>query len=104
MTEFADQSVRDALEESIRINSQLMPEDAGLVAVARAVADQIDAAVKNSSGAELTKALYLSPHVTNFLREMLATPAARLQAKVNKEVKGGKLAQLRVVGAADRKN
>jgi len=95
--EFEALGVRAALEESIRINRQLLPEDAGVVAAARAVADRIDAAIATESGSELTKALYLVPHVTNLLREMLATPAARLTAKVNKEVKGGKLTQLRSV-------
>jgi len=93
--EFVEGSVRAAVDESIRINRQLLPEDAGLVAAARAVADRIDDAIATESGSELTKALYLIPHVTNLLREMLATPAARLNAKVNKEVPGGKLGQLR---------
>lgn len=97
MTEFVPGSIRAAVDESIRINRQLLPEDAGLVAAARAVADRIDEAVVNESGPELTKALYLIPHVTNLLREMLATPAARLNAKVNKEVPGGKLGQLRSI-------
>ena len=95
--DFAPGSIRAAVDESIRINRQLLPEDAGLVAAARAVADRIDDAVATESGSELTKALYLIPHVTNLLREMLATPAARLNAKVNKEVPGGKLGQLRAV-------
>ncbi len=95
--EFEPGSLRESLEESIRINRQLLPEDAALVAAARAVADRIDEAVATESGQELTKALYLIPHVTNLLREMLATPAARLNAKVNKEVPGGKLGQLRAI-------
>lgn len=95
--DFFDGSIRAAVDKSIEINRQLMPEDAGLVAAARAVADRIDNAIATESGAELTKALYLVPHITNLLREMLATPAARLNAKVNKEVPGGKLGQLRAV-------
>jgi len=97
MFDFEDVSIRDAVDKSIEINRQLLPEDAGLVAAARAVADRIDNAIATESGAELTKALYLIPHVTNLLREMLATPAARLNAKVNKEVAGGKLGQLRAI-------
>ena len=97
MAEFENTSIRAAVDESISINRQLAPEDAGLVAAARAVADRIDSAIANEQGAELTKALYLIPHVTNLLREMLATPAARLGAKVNKEVPGGKLGQLRSI-------
>ena len=95
--DFGDESIRAAVDRSIEINRQLLPEDAGLVAAARAVADRIDDAIATESGSELTKALYLIPHVTNLLREMLATPAARLNAKVNKEVPGGKLGQLRSI-------
>lgn len=97
MIDFEDGTIRQAVDKSIEINRQLLPEDAGLVAAARAVADRIDDAIATESGAELTKALYLIPHVTNLLREMLATPAARLNAKVNKEVAGGKLGQLRAI-------
>jgi hypothetical protein len=99
VADFEELSVRDALEASIETNRHLLPEDAGLVAAARAVADRIDSAVATESGPELTKALYLVPHVTNLLREMLATPAARLNAKVSKEVPGGKLSQLRATKA-----
>jgi hypothetical protein len=97
MPDFEDLTLREAVEASIEINRHLLPEDAGLVSAARKVADRIDAAIATESGAELTKALYLMPHVTNLLREMLATPAARVNAKVGKEVKGGKLTQLRAV-------
>jgi hypothetical protein len=100
MAEFPAGSVSEALEASILINRHLLPEDAGLVAAARAVAQRIDDAVATESGAELTKALYLVPHVTNLLREMLATPASRMAAKVAKEVKGGKLGQLRTDAAS----
>ncbi|TFD80704.1 hypothetical protein E3T54_02895 [Cryobacterium sp. Sr8] len=95
MADFEDGSIREAVDKSIEINRHLLPEDAGLVSAARAVADRIDNAIATESGAELTKALYLVPHVTNLLREMLATPASRLSAKVAKEVAGGKLGQLR---------
>ena len=95
--EFTERTIREAVDRSIELNGQLVAVDAGLVAAARAVADRIDEAVATESGQELTKALYLIPHVTNLLREMLATPAARLNAKVNKEVPGGKLGQLRSI-------
>lgn len=97
MIEFPDKSVRDAVDESIRGNRELREIDAGLVAAARAVADRIDNAIATESGSELTKALYLIPHVTNLLREMLATPASRNSANLTKEVVGGKLAQLRSI-------
>ena len=97
MSEFESQSLREALDASIEVNRHLLPEDAGLVAAARAVADRIDVAVSEADGQELTKALYLIPHVTNLLREMLATPAARLKAELPDEPVSGKLAQLRAI-------
>lgn len=80
------------------MNGSLEPVDAALVAAARAVATRIDEAVAEGDGQELTKALYLVPHITNLLKEMLATPAARVAAGATaKESTGGKLAQLRSV-------
>lgn len=95
--EFPAGSLRAAVDESILLNRSLEPIDSGLVASARAVADRIDEAVATSDGQELTKALYLIPHVTNLLREMLATPASRLAAGVVADKPKGKLAQLRAV-------
>ena len=82
MAEFVDEGVRAALDRAIELNKHLLPVDAGVVASARAVADRIDGAVAESEGEELTKALYLIPHVNNLLREMLATPASRVQANL----------------------
>jgi hypothetical protein len=101
VTDFEDQTIRAALDESIEANKQLLAEvDAALVASARAVADRIDDAVATADGQELTKALYLIPHVTNLLREMLATPSARLAAHVSTEVEGGKKAKLTALRSA----
>lgn len=73
--------------------------DAMLVASGRLLADHIDRVVAESeSDLEITKALYLIPHVVNILREMLATPASRAaMKKTGEEAVGGKLAQLRAV-------
>ena len=94
MPEFPAESLRAAVDESIRLNPHLLDVDAGLVAAARAVADRVDVAVASESGPELTKALYLVPHVTNLLREMLATPAARVSAKTKREDQSAKSAKL----------
>lgn len=51
--------------------------DGTVVAAGRAVAAQIDYAVTYGTGLEVTKALYLLPHLMNVLRELGATPAAR---------------------------
>lgn len=56
--------------------------DAALVAAGRKIAERIDEATASGEGMEVTKALYLVPHMMNALREMLATPAARLNAEV----------------------
>lgn len=96
-------SLREAVDASIEASNMLEAVDAGLVAAARAVADRIDTAVATEQGAELTKALYLIPHVNNLLKEMLATPAARDAANVKPEVvsdKKAKLAALRAGRAA----
>lgn len=94
MVEFTPGKLRDAVDESIRQSRSLEPVDAALVASARTVADRIDDAVTTADGQELTKALYLIPHITNLLREMLATPASRVNANVGKEGESGKAARL----------
>lgn len=55
--------------------------DAALIAAGRAVARQIDYALRHGTGQEVTKALYLVPHLMNVLRELGATPAARASVK-----------------------
>ena len=91
--------LRDAFNASVDA-SGLTPADAALAEAGRTIAGQIDDAVLNGSGQEVTKALYLTPHLVNILKEMLATPAARKSAGLSdKEAGGGKLAQLRSVQA-----
>jgi hypothetical protein len=69
--------------------------DAGLIASGQVLANQIDYAIENLSGQEVTKALYLTPHLVNILREMKATPAARdVAAKASEAKSGGKLASV----------
>jgi hypothetical protein len=98
VVDFPSSSIRAAIDVSIQANAQLVADvDAGLVASARAVADRIDEAVATADGQELTKALYLIPHVTNLLREMLATPSSRLKADLPTDQVVGKLAQLRAI-------
>lgn len=54
-------------------------KDAAVVASGRAIARQIDYSLRHGTGQEVTKALYLVPHLMNVLRELGATPAARGQ-------------------------
>lgn len=51
--------------------------DAAVIASGRAIARQIDYSLQYGTGQEVTKALYLVPHLMNVLRELGATPAAR---------------------------
>ncbi|WP_288668073.1 hypothetical protein [uncultured Bifidobacterium sp.] len=51
--------------------------DAAAIASGRAISRQIDYSLQHGTGQEVTKALYLVPHLMNVLRELGATPAAR---------------------------
>lgn len=51
--------------------------DAAAIASGRAIARQIDYSLQHGTGQEVTKALYLVPHLMNVLRELGATPTAR---------------------------
>lgn len=88
--------LRDAFDASVKANRQLLDGlDDALVEAGRKVADRVDAATETGEGQEVTKALYLVPHLMNVLREMYATPKARREAGLEKdESVGGKLAKL----------
>ncbi|MGI8682061.1 MAG: terminase small subunit [Mycobacteriales bacterium] len=85
----------DASVEASRAEEQ----DEALVEAGRRIAAQIDYAVEFGKGQEVTKALYLTPHLVNILKELLATPAARLAAEKNSSEAegGGTLGKLRAV-------
>ncbi len=76
----------------------LTPTDGGAVALARLYAHQIDTVVAEHEvgSQELTKALYLGPHLLNTLRALGGAPAER-KALGLEEAVGGKLAQLRSI-------
>jgi hypothetical protein len=61
----------------------------------RTIAERVDLACESGEGQEVTKALYLVPHLMNVLREMYATPKARKEAGLGQEEAGGKLAEVR---------
>lgn len=91
-----DHALREAFDASAATSTQVMPVDAALLEAGRKIADRVDEAVATGEGQEVTKALYLLPHMVNVLREMLATPASRQAAGLTGEApKDGKLAQLR---------
>jgi len=99
-----EHTLRDAFDQSAKTSSDVNPGwDAALVEAGRKIADRVDEAVATGEGQEVTKALYLIPHLNNVLREMLATPASRAAAaaKVPPPPPAarpeGKLAQLRSI-------
>ena len=73
--------VRGSLETSVRKSVEGMPwlgpSDAAAIDLAAAYAAQIDAAVETGEGQDVTKALYLGPHLLNALRELGGTPKER---------------------------
>ena len=73
-----DHAMRQAFDQSAQTSEELDRDvDAALVEAGRKIADRVDEAVATGEGQEVTKALYLVPHMVNVLREMLATPASR---------------------------
>ena len=68
--------------------------DAALIQAGRTIADRVDQAILTGEGQEVTKALYLMPHLVNVLRELSATPSSRAEhgdgARKLEAVPGGK--------------
>lgn len=90
--------LRDAFDASVDANRQLVDDlDEALVESGRKIADRVDEATATGEGQEVTKALYLVPHMMNVLREMYATPKSRHEAGVGKEDARGKLASVREI-------
>lgn len=92
--------LRDAFDASVASSAHVDKMDSALIAAGRKIAERVDEAVASGEGQEVTKALYLIPHMTNVLREMLATPASRKAAEAAAPPpppKEGKLAQLRAI-------
>lgn len=90
--------LREAFDRTVSANRELSDDvDAALIESGRVIADQVDAAIEDGVGQEVTKALYLLPHLMNVLREMYATPKARRDAGVGQEEAGGKLAEIRAI-------
>jgi hypothetical protein len=90
-------NMRDAYDASLTSSPHINDVDQALIESGRTIADRIDAAIALGEGQEVTKALFLLPHMVNILRELLATPAARLALDRPPNPDGGKLAQLRAL-------
>lgn len=91
-------TLRTAFDKTVELSKDIKDVDAGAVQLGREYADRIDEAIATSEGTELTKALYLGPHILGVCRELLATPAARAAAdRGDDDNVGGKLKHLRAV-------
>lgn len=88
------------LEGAVRASVAGMPwiedTDQAAVQLALVYAQRIDAVIESGEGQEVTKALYLGPHLLHTLRALGGTPAERRELAGGRVV-GGKLQQLRSV-------
>lgn len=83
-----------SVEAAVGQMSWLKGSDQAAVDLALTYAGRIDEALDTGEGQEVTKALYLGPHLLNTLRALGGTPAER-QALGVEEAVGGKLASVR---------
>lgn len=89
-------SIGDAFASTVGANRELVGGlDDALVEAGRTIAERVDEAISEGAGQEVTKALYLVPHLMNVLREMYATPKARKEAGLEDGGARGKLAEIR---------
>jgi hypothetical protein len=86
--------ILEAYNTAIESMHWLTDSDAAAVELGRQYAQRIDEALEFGEGQEVTKALYLGPHLLNTLREIGGTPPGRAALNTEREVKG-KLALLR---------
>lgn len=97
-----DGDLRREFEASVAASATIKPVDSAIIEAGRKIADRIDDAIATCEGVELTKALFLMPHLVNILRELLATPQSRKLAGLSEEVVRGKLASLPPIDRASR--
>lgn len=91
-----DGALTKSVKGSVAKMSWLADTDRAAVDLAVTYAERIDEALATGEGQEVTKALYLGPHLLNTLRALGGTPAER-KALGAEEAVGGKLAQLRSI-------
>lgn len=94
--------MRKAFDKTVRACEEVDPAlDSAIIEYGRIISDYLDEALVTSRGELLSKAMYMMPHLTNALKEMGATPAARKALKGDAApVVSGKLAQLRQITSA----
>lgn len=77
-------TLTDAVEASIKAMDWLTDADDAAITLARTYAARIDTALATGEGQEVTKALYLGPHLLNTLRALGGAPDARGQLDTGK--------------------
>lgn len=91
------QGLLKAYEDTIAaLGKVITDKDKAVVHTGRMIAAQIDYAVTHGAGQEVTKALYLVPHLMNVLTTLGATPEARksLQQFAREQIKNEPIDEL----------
>src|SRR5664279_2130998 len=96
-------SLVQSVRASVKGMGWLKPSDKAAVDLCLAYAGRIDTALAEGEGQEVTKALYLGPHLLHTLQALGGTPADRKALGVTEKDEGGQLAGLRAVSSARRK-
>lgn len=91
-------TLSESVTAAVESMTWLKASDRAAVDLALTYAARIDEAIETAEGQEVTKALYLGPHLLNTLRALGGAPAER-KALGLEEAVGGKLAQLRSVAS-----
>ena len=95
-------SLAESVAASVSVMVWLKPSDQAAVDLALTYAARIDEALATAEGQEVTKALYLGPHLLNTLRALGGSPAERKALGVE-EAASGTLARLRSVSTPAKK-
>jgi len=90
-------TLTEEVDKAVSAMPWIVDSDKAAVALARSYAQRIDEAVANGEGQEVTKALYLGPHLLNTLRALGGAPAERKTLTQGEGGTGGKLATLRSI-------
>ena len=96
-----DDSIRLATSVQTAVGRMhwLADTDQAAIDLALTYAARIDEALEFGEGQEVTKALYLGPHLLNTLRALGGTPGDRKALAVESDVKG-RLGELRALRGA----
>ena len=93
------ESLLDSVNAAVGQMHWLTATDGAAVNLARHYASTIDEVLATGTATDITKALYLGPHLLNALRALGGAPNER-RVLVGQEVVSGKLAALRAVNAS----